>query len=239
MPHDRRPTSPAFASRSSGSVTEPTTSPGSGKTSGWALASVLCSFGLCPLFTLIAPVLGVRALREIKHSGRPGRGLALTGIVVGVTMTVLWGVVLGWWSVNARGPLIHGPIDELRAGLGGDIAGFKAGFVGDGATADDAEARRFLEELTRRYGMLIEIHQRNDPAAESVWEGTRVRVPYLIDFERQSVDLEGTFAVRVDGRLVLRWEAIEVLDDERGDLIYPATAPTSRSLEEPAEPPVE
>ncbi|HEY3465695.1 MAG TPA: DUF4190 domain-containing protein [Amycolatopsis sp.] len=52
----------------------------SGGTDGFAIAALLCGLiGLVPF----AVILGIRALVRIGRSGRAGRGLAVTGIVLG------------------------------------------------------------------------------------------------------------------------------------------------------------
>ncbi len=51
------------------------------KMSGLAVASLI--FGLTGCLSIGGVILGISALREIKRDGSRGRGLAITGIVLG------------------------------------------------------------------------------------------------------------------------------------------------------------
>ena len=74
----------------------------SGKTSGLAISSLICSIICCLPFTTIPGILlGAGALLSIgKNAALRGRGLAITGIVLGVIFTIgqvliypaIWGV---------------------------------------------------------------------------------------------------------------------------------------------------
>lgn len=195
----------------------------------WALASLLCSLiVLCPIATLLGPLLGVRALVEIRRNPlRTGRGMAIIGIVVGLAATVGWGVAARWWHVHARTPMLEGPTAPLRAGLAGRVAEFQAAFHGDGAVAADAPA--FLEEVRGRYGVLRGSAQRRvapgQAAADAGWAGGRVRIPYTLQFEGAAVEADAEFVLFDDaGGLVLGFGWVALRDDELGDLVYPASA---------------
>jgi hypothetical protein len=191
----------------------------------WAIASLMCSLIACPPLCLIGPLLGAVGLRQIRR--RPhlrGRGLARAGIAVGLAWAIVWLVAGRWWHDHVRTPMIEGPRAALDAGLGGDTAAFRAAFTGAGATATDAEARAFLDELTRRYGVLVDV--RPDPTAPPVGPKDVNRqhpvVPYAFRFDREMVQAEATFVIWVgDLRPRCKWGVITVRDPERGDLSYP------------------
>ena len=200
-----------------------------GELSLWALASLLCSVSMiCPPAAVLGPLLGVRALVEIKSNpNRRGRRLALAGIVIGVLATGGWGVAAWWWNVNARRPMVEGPKVELEAGFRGDLTALKRGFHGDGATAADAEAAAFIAALRERYGRFLGTAQnRGDAAGGSPIDRSRPRIPYLLQFETGPVEAEAEFIITAAGarRLVLKFGWIVVRDDERGDLVYPKSA---------------
>ncbi len=67
------------------------------RTSVMAVLSLVLGIVCVPVFGLIGMILGVFALFGIKASrGRvSGTGLAVTGIILGILMTVVWGTCLG------------------------------------------------------------------------------------------------------------------------------------------------
>src|SRR5687768_10856974 len=81
------------------------------RTSSWAVASFLCSIAVCcPPMTLVGPLLGARALVEMKaHPHVRGRGTALAGIVIGVVALLGWCVLAILWHIQARRPMVNGP----------------------------------------------------------------------------------------------------------------------------------
>ena len=193
----------------------------------WALASLVCGLGfLCPLASMMGPLLGVVALAEIgRKPHRTGRRLAVAGIVAGLAALAGWGMVARLWHVNARIPLIYGPAAELAAGLAGDVAAFKSAFHGDGAAAAEAEAIAFLSEVRGRYGRLVGSGQREEAGGTEA--GTRqLRIPYTFQFESGPVDAEAQFVLWADDApgLVLKFRWLVIRDDELGDLVYPASA---------------
>lgn len=67
-----------------------------------AVWSLVCSVAgiFCGFLSIIGVVLGISALKSVKQTGQPGRGLAIAGIAVGaitisVSMVVLISAILG------------------------------------------------------------------------------------------------------------------------------------------------
>lgn len=205
----------------------------------WAYASLICSLGVfCPLLTLLGPLLGIKALAEIRaRPGTAGTGIAMTGIAIGVIVTLGWGGAALWWDRHVRRPLLNGPIDVLTTGLHGDVAGFKRGFFGPAAETDDQVAAAFLSEVTSRYGMVLSIIQdetREPPETE--WGAISPVVPYLMQFEGAFVSGEAEFVILDDRRsgIMAKWRWLIIRDPELGDLAYPPNAQDMRrdALEE-------
>ena len=55
-------------------------------TNTMALLALVFAFVFAPL----AVVFGTTALSQIRRTGEAGRGLALTGLVIGLTFTLTW-----------------------------------------------------------------------------------------------------------------------------------------------------
>jgi len=201
---------------------------GSGRhLSPWAVLSIVTAvFFLCPLSTAIAPLLGLKALSEVRANPElRGRTLAKAGIVLGLVLTGAWIGAGFWWNASARQPMLNGPVEALRAGLAGDVAGFQAQLCCEAANADVTEAEQFLNALSQRYGRLLEIRQSPQAPAPDQPTGTglRRRIPYLLMFERKAAPAVAEFVVFTEDEpgLQLKFSSIEVFDDDEGDLTYP------------------
>jgi hypothetical protein len=196
----------------------------------WAFASVLCSLAVfCPVLTLVGPVLGIKALAEIRlQPGLGGRGLATAGIVIGLAVTLTWGAIALWWQVTVRTPLIDGPIAEIQALQRGEIDRFRNGFVGEAAMAGEDEILAFAGQMAQRYGLLLRIEQDPlsdiDPVGEHRFEA---RVPYVFHFETGTVRSVARFEVRRlrSLRLGAGWRSMTLFDEQRGDITFPAERP--------------
>jgi hypothetical protein len=64
--------------------------------SAWAIAAGYAGlFALIPFFTLIALILGIIAIRDIKkHPKRHGMGRAIFGLVMGILGTIFLGLIV-------------------------------------------------------------------------------------------------------------------------------------------------
>jgi S1-C subfamily serine protease len=75
--------------------------------SGLAIAAFVVALAGIPLFGivtgLVAVLLGSLALGGIDHTRRRGTGLAVTGILLGLTDSVAWIVLLGWFFTSFAG----------------------------------------------------------------------------------------------------------------------------------------
>lgn len=194
------------------------------RTSAWAIASLLCAIGLaCPLLSLLAPLLGIKAIAHIRSTpGAKGMGAALGGIIIGTMGTILWIGAAYIWHVEVRTPMLSGPQRELEAGLAGNVQEFKNGFTEPGRSLPDHEAQAFLSELSARYGRLVRIRQdafRSDPEPGRMSQV----IPYVLEFESRLVQAEAKISLFADG-ISPRWEYLVILDDVDGDVSYPPGA---------------
>jgi len=206
----------------------------------WALASLPVAFFLCMPFAVTSIILASIGWVQISRSkGRVrGKGVAIIALTVSLIAIVLQIAALIWWDANVRAPMQQGPREALILGIGGQTEGFRAAFAEPGRGRPE-EAERFLTDVVSRYGLLRSIEA--DRFAETLTEPPAPSlpiVPYQLTFERGVVRAQAMFVTFAPSsglpRPVLRWAWIHIIDDELGDLIYPA-APLSYAGDAAAE----
>lgn len=203
------------------------------KTSGFAIGSVICSLICCiPVTTILGVLLGVVGLLSInaKPTLRKGKGLAITGIVLGVMFTVAQVALLpvakrGWDFMMGYAEFVQeGPSAALTAGASGDFAAFRDAFVGTGATLTDAEAMAFFDAMSDRYGNFVSVHLNEQAGTSQPQFGQpSAPFPYVITFDTGPVDGEAVlvFADQSTGQFLKKLDSIVIFDDQLGDLSYP------------------
>ncbi len=96
------PAAPGWGGPPPGTI-YPGSAPAGVRTSGLAIASLVTGllFWCCVVPGIVAIVLGHLALESIEDSGgtKSGRGLAITGIVLGWVGIGIVGVLVLWWFV--------------------------------------------------------------------------------------------------------------------------------------------
>lgn len=190
--------------------------------SRWAVLALGTSLALfCPLFTVVGPMLGLRALVHIRaHPQRTGRGMALAAIWIGAIGCVGWIALLIWWNTNVRKELLLGPQTALRQAFAGDDHAFRERFIGDGASAPDARIKAFIDPLRERYGEFLSASQDDAAPAPTQSGGRDVVIPYVLQFDSGPVHADThilLFAKLLGPRLM----SITVKDPVRGDLTFP------------------
>ena len=194
------------------------------KTSGLAVGSLVSSLICCiPITTILGVLLGIAAIFTISaNPARKGKGLAVIGIVLGILFTAVqitgYRFMAPYWAFA-----MSGPTEALEAGFNGDAALFRSHFVGAGATASDAEATRFIDEMRSRYGGFISASF--DPQNNQQQPGfgqTTVKMVYVIEFEQQSMgaDVWLVFVDEATGAY-RKLDSITIFDAEGGNLTYP------------------
>jgi len=201
----------------------------------WSMVAALCAVGICPLFSIAAIFAGFRALVEIKARGDTrGTRLALFSMLLGATITGLWGGGMLWWNANVRSMIEQGPIEAISQGQLGDIEEFEGHFLTNGTEED---AATFIASLHRRYGRLLHggLHEESDQVSvesDKLFMGMvpiEAELEYLLQFTNND-------AVRLTGKYVLfksvfggnefenRFSWIQIHDEVQGNLVYPADA---------------
>lgn len=128
------------------------------RTSVMAVLSLVLGVVCVPFFGLIAIFLGVFALFGIKASrGRvSGTGLAVTGIVLGILATLLWGGcvgTMGFVANMARTQIGPAAGTIISAAQNDDVAAVRAGLTSSAQTRVTPEAvEAFASALTTEMG---------------------------------------------------------------------------------------
>jgi hypothetical protein len=122
--------------------------------------------------------------------------------------------------------MMKGPEDALTKGFAGDIAGFKAGFHGNGATASDAEATAFITELRTRYGGFTASSLDGQQPPQPAPGQSTMTLPYVLSFGNTSVkaEVEIILVDQSGQQIVKKVGFIHVIDATNGDLVYPTGA---------------
>ncbi len=199
------------------------------KTSGLAIASLVCSLICClPITTIPGVLLGIAAMVSIGNNpARKGKGIALTGIVLGVLFTIGQAVIYppAYGYIKDSMELVTaGPNNALTAGFAGDTAGFKTQFHGPGATATDAEVLAFINQLRGRYGELQSVEMRGQ-SQQTPFGQPIVPFDYVLVFETGEVSCttEIAFSDPQKGGFINKLHSITINDPD-GPIVYPMLA---------------
>lgn len=218
---------------------------GEQKTSGMAIASLVCSLICClPVTTIPGVLLGIAAMVSIGNDpAKKGKGIAVTGIVLGVLFTVgqaaIYPPAIDYIKEMLK--LVEkGPETALIAGFDGDIAGFKSQFHGPGAMATDAEAQAFLDQLRARYGE-FELTSMRGQSQQSPFGQPIVTFDYVLIFKNTEVKCatEIAFSDPKKGGFINKLSSITVDDPDLGLLVYPPEPGDADATPAPPEPPAE
>ena len=205
------------------------------KLNPWSIVAALCAVGLCPLFSIAAIFAGTRALVEIKARGDTrGARLAWISILVGATVTGLWGGGMLWWNTNVRSMIEQGPIHAIIDGQSGNLESFISLFVEE---MNPEQAAVFLHALHERYGVL----QRgtlDSGMDDSAVDGNNLflgmvpveaELTYRLEFSNDKmIGLSAKFVlfrtVAGGNQFTNRFAWIAIHDERNGSLVYPADA---------------
>lgn len=198
------------------------------KTSGLAVASLVCSLICCvPVTTIPGILLGIGAMVSIGNNpAKKGKGLAIAGILLGVIFTfgqAYYIPKLVEFIGESMKLVMGGPNDALVDGFANDPVAFKSHFYGTGVQATDAEAQAFIDMLRSRYGE-FQGCEFNDRVSTSPAFGQPTTVfPYILTFTNATIDAEAQI-IWVDERTsqkVFKFGWVTVTDPDLGDLRYP------------------
>ncbi|MCH2161990.1 MAG: DUF4190 domain-containing protein [Phycisphaerales bacterium] len=188
-------------------------------TSGLAIASLVCSLILCcPVLTLVGVFLGIGGLFTTGSGRKRGRGLAITGLVIGLISTILW-IFPAVWLGGMAMKIYAGPGNVMTEVYAGNDAAagseFKAGRV---PSAEDFE--RFVTEARERYGNFISA-QAGEEARSQTQDS--LEFPYFFKFENRTVSGYAEFEMAENPMDGFDLVSITLEDGEAGDLTLEAS----------------
>ena len=202
------------------------TQTGPPRTSGLAIASLICSLLICCPFlpSLLGLVFGLIAFVAIgRNPVLRGRGLAIAGILIGVIGVGGWSAITVY-AVDVGKFIMQGPNEALASAASGDISGFKSYCWGPAVSASDEEAKQFITDLEARYGAFVSCRMDETPRATQAKYGSPiVPFPYVIQCKDASVkaEIEIAFSDPQRGGFLKNIASFRVFDSDRGDLKYP------------------
>lgn len=211
--------------------------------SGLAIAALVCAGLFCiPGLSLIGVILGLVAIvTMIGRSHLRGRGIAIAAIVLGLAVSIGWGIG-GYKLYGITREMItmvrDVPQETLRAGFSGDMPAFRQRLWGPASEVSDADAAAFFAEATSRYGEFVKISPDEQQQIQPKPGDVRLEFRYNAEFTNTTVTAMIEFMI-VDEKTqewVKKITAIEFLDRERGNLRFPKLPkpPTGQPVEKPA-----
>ena len=189
--------------------------------------SLVCSLLCCiPVTPILGIILGITGLVATRDGAMRGRGLAITGIILGIVMLPASGCLdfFGYMGYKAYMVMYKEVPQTVMAGSSGDFSGFRAGIHGDGELASDDEIQAFFDELEARHGTLKSCrYNEQAPPQQPQFGAPIVPFPYVLRFDSGEVDatIEIAFSDPQQGGFVMKMGSITVHDDDRGDLEFP------------------
>lgn len=204
------------------------------KLNSWSAVAMLCSIGMCPIFSIASILLGIRAIIDIKAKGDTrGVRLAWFAILIGSLVTGLWGGGMLWWNKNVRSNISHAPIIAIMQAQSDNYANFDAAFI---TNHSKSEVELFIKELERRYGTLLG-GELDKTITDSSVDGNNLflgmvpieaELSYVLHFEKdQKIPLVAKFNLFVTrndaSEFTNRFSWFRIKDDEFGDLVFPIT----------------
>ena len=187
-------------------------------TSGLAISSLVCSLILCcPATTVVGALLGFFAIFTTGPGRKRGRGLALSGLLIGLISTALW-IIPMYWLGSMMTKIYTVPKQVIVESAAGDYAAAGVHFM-NGHTPSDEEFKAFSEEVSKRYGAILGLQPGQDQTGQTA---DSFEMPYVFKFENGTVS--GYAVYGVEDRISEPFSLLSITleDDDAGDLTLEA-----------------
>jgi hypothetical protein len=213
---------------------EPPVPSGSLERSKLAIWSLICSLIFCcPIVTIFGPILGAIALIKMKSNPRSGKGMAISGIIIGVITTVLSvGALLFAFTAAKKvmNQVTESASEVITASYAKEYDKARESFAAQTNDVTNEDLQSFANELQSRYGAFDSITV-NWSAEEQQLEpkGQLTPMPVILIFETESVHATIMFEVIPGGDFVVsKFCCIQIEDAVHGNVIFPVDSPCAQ-----------
>ena len=183
---DQYTSSTSFEDTTDSNVQVPTS------TSGLAIASLVCSLILCcPATTVIGAILGFAAIFTTGQNRKRGRGLAISGLLIGLVSTALWIIPMVWIG-GLMTKIYTVPKEVIVQSAAGDYAAAGSQFM-NGHAPSDEEFKQFSDEVQKRYGAIVSMQPQQDQQNQT---GDSFQMPYVFTFENGKTSGYAVFGIQ-------------------------------------------
>jgi hypothetical protein len=196
-----------------------------------AVWSLICSLIVCcPFVTIFGPILGAIALIKMKSNPRSGKGMAISGIVIGVITTVLSVGALLFAFTEVMNQVTESASEVITASYAKEYDKARESFAAQTNDVTDEALQSFANELQSRYGAFDSITL-NWSAEEQQLEpkGQLAPMPVILIFETESVHATIMFELVPGGDFVVsKFCCIQIEDAVHGNVIFPLDSPCAQ-----------
>ena len=195
-----------------------------------SVSALICSLIICcPIFSLIGVLLGVIALVRLKSlTHLRGKGLAWSGIVIGVVSTVIW-VVIGLYA----GKMFTGFMEQtksvstetIEAGYADDYQTFRSHLDASITHVSDDEINTFIGDLESRFGKFDSAFLNMEEQNQTLIATKPGEAPIPIRYVFETTDATGlivfSFLGKPDFSFDMKIICIKIEDSANGDIYFP------------------
>ena len=199
-----------------------------------AVWSLICSLIFCcPIVTIFGPILGAIALIKMKSNPRSGKGMAISGIIIGVITTALSvGALLFAFTAAKKimNQVTESASEVITASYAKEYDKARDSFSEQTNDVTDEALQSFANELQSRYGAFDSITV-NWSAEEQLLEpeGQLTPMPVILIFETEFVHATIMFEVVPGGDFVVsKFCCIQIEDAVHGNVIFPVDSPCAQ-----------
>ncbi|MBT7657366.1 MAG: DUF4190 domain-containing protein [Phycisphaerae bacterium] len=213
---------------------EPPVPSGSLERSKLAIWSLTCSLIFCcPIVTIFGPILGAIALIKMKSNPRSGKGMAISGIIIGVITTVLsvGALLFAFTAVKkVMNQVTESASEVITASYAKEYDKARESFAAQTNDVTNEDLQSFANELQSRYGAFDSItfnwlaeEQQLEPKDQFA------PMPVILIFETESVHATIMFEVVPGGDFaVSKFCCIQIEDAVHGNVIFPLDSPCAQ-----------
>ena len=197
--------------------------PQSRQVSTLAVSALICSIIICcPILSLLGVLLGAIALIRLKSLPHlKGKGLAWTGIVIGVVSTVLW-VVLSMYAGKVFTEFLEQTktvsTETIEAGYADDYQSFRSHLDASITNVTDVEIDTFIGELESRFGKFDSAFLNMEEQNQTVMSSRPGEAPIPIRYVFETTDATGFIVFSFLGKQDFSYDMKIIRTGERGSM---------------------